>query len=185
MRLAFDELAKPAIKRLESLSDNDLHEVQLIGRCVRVEGRLRIQPFGIIRHGQPDSLFFGDAKPASVAASSVPISSADNEVIETEAEQTAPVHSSIGKLGYAAVSSLECFAESGLRARNGDARQRLDELARQARHLGLIRLEGLLANSTSAASWLRVRWILSLMERAAGAVRTHAEQLHAASATHV
>ena len=175
LRLAFDDLAKPAIKHLETLSDDDLHDARLLGRCLRVQGRLQIQPFALIRNGHADSLFFGDAKPACITSSSISIVTTDDEVNDAEPEPAATVHSFIGELSYAAISSLEWLAESGLRARNVDARQRLEELSKQARSLGLIRLEGLFANTTSAASWLRFRWVLSVMQRACGTIRAHAE----------
>ena len=175
LRLAFDELAKPAIQRLEALRDEELHHTQLLGRCTRVEGRLQVHPVALIRAGRADSLFFGDAKPASGTSSTVSIITDDEEVDDAEPEHALAVHSSIGELCYAAISSLECLAESGVRARNVDARKRLDEFSKQAAHLGLTKLEGLLANPTSAASWLRIRWVLSVMQRAVYAVPARPE----------
>jgi hypothetical protein len=171
MRVAFDELTRPAIQRLETLGDEDLRDARLVGRCLQLQGRLQVQPFAIICDGCAEPLFFGDAKPGCVTASTILTSSDGDEIDDAELENATAVHSSIGEFTCAAISSLECLAESGGRARNVNARQRLEELSQQAGHLGLKRLEGLLANTASAASWLRCRWILGLMQRVSYVIR--------------
>ncbi len=165
LRVPFDDLSRPAIQLLEKLTDDDLKGARLLGRCVLNHGRVQIHPIALIKAEKITSIFLRDAPaPAKATPAAAPADS-DDEIDETE-PLTATVTSALARVTLAAISALEWLAESGRRARPGDALARLDELAVQAAQLGLPRLAALLQQTATPSDWLRARWILSVLQRA-------------------
>jgi hypothetical protein len=171
MHLAFDDLARPALEFLEALPAEDLEDAALLGRCVRMDGPTKVQPLALIRRGQAVAIYF-TASPAARPDSGTVTEVSDKEVDwidEAGAEELVATvsGSAVSHLALAAISTVEWLAESGIRARNHRASERLGELAHQASQLSLDPLAKLLQAPASAAGWLRLRWILGVMQRAA------------------
>jgi hypothetical protein len=164
LRLAFDELARPAIHQLESLGDAELQGSRLLVRCDRQQGRVVARPLALIRAGAVTPLFFATTKPPRPGTTKPAAAPADDDDIEEPAPPAAarPASATAG-LAHAAISNLEWLAESGARARHAEAFARLDALAAHAGQLGLTKLAALLRPTTNPAGWLRLRWLLDLM----------------------
>jgi hypothetical protein len=163
MSLAYDELAKRAIEHLEALTDADLDNARLLGRCVLIEGALQIQPLALIRDGRATSVFFGESK-TPPAPTPIPPQADDEEIEPLEIEPTINLHGAVPQFVLATISTVEWLAESGVRSQNAGPAARLDELGKQAVALGLAKLSKLLRPQT-AAEILRLRWILAVMQR--------------------
>lgn len=166
LRLAFDELARPAISYLESLGDSDLHGARLLVRCDRLQGRVVARPLALIRTGAVNPLFFANAKakaPGPIKQAPAPGPADDGEIEEVMPTNPTRLDSATASLAYAAISAVEWLAESGVRARHEQPFERLDELSKQAAQLGLSKLSTLLQPVSSSAAWLRLRWLLGLI----------------------
>jgi hypothetical protein len=165
LRLAFDDLSRPAIQLLEKLSDDDFKGAKLLGRCLLNHGRVQIHPIALITAEKITSIFLSDAPaPAKAPPAAAPADS-DDECDDAEPVPAA-MTSALARLTFAAISGLEWLAESGQRARPAEALSRLDDLANQAAELRLPRLAALLQHAATPGEWLRVRWILSVIQRA-------------------
>jgi hypothetical protein len=170
LHLPYDDLTRPAIERLEKFSEDELRDNRLLGRCLRLHGRLQIEPLALIRDDQSLPLFFADAAPvaknATAGAPPPASASTDDEIEEADPEPVVESRSAISQLTLAAISAIEWLAESGLNSRQSGARARLDDLAKQAGQLGLAKLQPLLATVPDESSLLRIRWLLAVLQRA-------------------
>lgn len=164
MSLAYDEFAKLAIEHLEALTDADLENGRLLGRCVLIEGCPQIQPLALIRDGRVISIFFGEAKIPPATTPVIPPQADDEEIETVEIEPAINVHGAVPQFVLAAISTVEWLAESGVRSQNAGPPARLGELRKQAIALGLTKLGKLLSPQTGAEI-LRLRWILAVMQR--------------------
>lgn len=125
---------------------------------------MQIHPIALLTAEKITSIFLSDAPTPAKAAPAAAPAEVDDEIDETE-PVPATVTSALAKVTFAAISALEWLAESGQRARPADALSRLDELAVQAAQLRLTRLAALLRQTATPRDWLRIRWILSVMQR--------------------
>jgi len=169
LRLAFDELSRPAIQLLEKLPDDQLKDARLLGRCALTHGRVEIQPVALMTGEKILSLFLGNAPipaPAKDPATKPTAEADEDDIDEEESAPAATVSSALTSVTFAAISTLEWLAESGLRARPSEALRRLEELSHQAGQLRLPRLANLLEHAAGPGDWLRLRWILSVTQRA-------------------
>lgn len=168
LRLAFDDLSRPAIQLLEKLTDDDFKGAKLLGRCLLIHRCVQIHPIALITAERITSLFLSDAPAPAKAPLAAGPADIDDEIDEAEPVPAA-VTSAMARVTFAAISALEWLAESGQRARPAEALSRLDDLANQASQLGLPRLAALLQHTATPSDWLRTRWILSVMQRAEAA----------------
>lgn len=168
LRLAFDDLSRPAIQLLEKLTDDDFQGAKLLGRCVLSHCRVQIHPIALITAESIISLFLSDAPAPAQASLAAAPPDMDDEIDEAEPVPAA-VTSHLARVIFAAISALEWLAESGQRARPAEALSRLDDLANQASQLSLPRLAALLQHTATPGDWLRIRWILSVIQRAEAA----------------
>ncbi len=168
LRLAFDDLSRPAIQLLEKLTDDDFKSAKLLGRCLLNHGRVQIHPIALITAEKITSLFLSDATAPAKVPTPAPPPDSDDEIDEAE-PVPATVTSALARVTLAAISALEWLAESGQRARPAEALSRLDDLANQAAQLSLPRLAALLQHTATPGDWLRTRWILSVIQRAEAA----------------
>ncbi|MDP1588245.1 MAG: SWIM zinc finger family protein [Prosthecobacter sp.] len=167
MRLDFDGLSQPAIERLEAMTDADLKQARLLGRCLQISGRLQVQPLALLCDGKTTSLHFAEAKVATASPGIAASIAEDEELEDITPEDSNATQNPVSQFVLATISALEWLAESGLRARNTEVRSRLEDLSKQARGLGLTNLSPLLLQSYEASSWLRLRWLFATMQRAA------------------
>jgi hypothetical protein len=126
---------------------------------------VQIQPIALIRAEKVTSLFLSEA-PTVAKAPSTEAPDASEEEIEDADSVPAAATSALARVTFAAISALEWLAESGQRARPAEALGRLEHLANQATQLRLPRLSALLQCTATSGDWLRLRWILSVAQRA-------------------
>jgi hypothetical protein len=167
MRLAFDDLSKPAIERLEAMTDADMKQTRLLCRCIQISGRLQAHPMALVRDGKVTSLHFADAKAVATRQDFASPASEAEDIDDLALDESVTLQNSVSQFVLACISTLEWLAESGLRARNPEGRLRLEELSKQALSLGLTNLSALLVSCKEAASCLRLRWLFAMMQRAA------------------
>lgn len=167
MRLAFDDLSKPAIERLEAMTEAELKHARLLCRCLQISGRLQAHPLALVRDGKVNSLYFADAKTVPARQDIASPASEAEDVDDLVPEESPSTQTPASQFVLACISTLEWLAESGLRARNPEGRLRLEELSKQALSLGLTNLSALLVSFKEAASCLRLRWLFAMMQRAA------------------
>jgi hypothetical protein len=168
MQLAFSALARPAIHYLEALDPAVLDGARLLARCFHAPNQWLAQPLALICGATATSFFFdSQKKPAapnqSKPAPGPPPQADDDDLEEAEPERDTSAHSATARLAFAGISALEWLAESGLRARQTEAFERLDELSQQADQLGLTKLAAALHPVKNPAAWLRLRWLLGLL----------------------
>lgn len=164
MRLVFDELAKPAIERLEALGDHDLVGAHLLGRCVaRTEG-LHVHPLALLRDGASTPLFFHDSAPAP-SGPRPPSPSADPEDIEFDDSVVPPSPSS--QIVLRILSALEWLAESGCQAHLPDLARQLDDLVRLTAPIPRLSqsLAALAPRSGLPRRLLQTRWMIAVLQR--------------------
>lgn len=167
LRLAFDELSQPAIQLLEKLPADQFLGARLLGRCFFVHGQVEIQPVALITGEKLLSLFLGNAPAPAKGPAAKPAEETNEEDIDEEETLPVPaVSTALTSVTLATISTLEWLAESGQRARPAGALHRLAELSQQAGQLRLPRLASLLERAATPGDWLRLRWILSVTQRA-------------------
>lgn len=166
MRLAFDDLSKPAIERLEAMTDADMKQTRLLCRCLQISGGIQAHPLALMRDGKVTSLHFADAKTVPARQDIASSASEAEEVDDLALDESVSPQNPGSQFVLACISTLEWLAESGNRSRNTQVIARLEELAKQASTLGLIRLEALLRSHTSTTQTLRLRWLLAVIQRA-------------------
>lgn len=168
MQLAFSDLARPAIHYFEALDPAVLDGARLLARCFHAPNQWLAQPLALICGATATSFFFDIRKKPTAPnpikpAPGPPPQADDDDLEEAEPGRNASAHSATARLAFAAISALEWLAESGLRARQTEAFERLDELSRQTDQLGLTKLAAILRPVKSPAAWLRLRWLLGLL----------------------
>ena len=166
MRFAFDDLSKPAIERLEAMTDAELKQARLLCRCLQISGRIQVHPLALVRDGKVTSLHFADAKTVATRQDIASPMTETEEVDDLVSDESVSTQNSVSQFVLACISSLEWLAESGNRSRNTQVVARLEELAKQASTLGLIKLEALLRSHTSTTQTLRLLWLLAVIQRA-------------------
>lgn len=167
MRLAFDDLSKPAIERLEAMTEAELKHARLLCRCLQISDRLQAHPLALIHQGTASGVYFNQTRAVTGANSSHPSSPEDDDIESPDAEGSIPTHSPSSQLILACLSALESIAESGLRARNSRDHTSLAQLSDQCQSMGLGKLATQLRQTATASSWLRLRWLLATLQRSA------------------
>lgn len=169
MRLPFDDLARPAIQRLEGLTPKEIEGSRLLGRCVRMHGHVQMSPIAIVTTQNVVSLFLVNA-PSETGVAKAIAPSVDEDLDEPE-QEVVSLASPLSRLVLASVSALDWLSETGVGGRNREARSKLEELATQAVQIGIPTLAGHLkaaATSQDSRCSLRLRWVLSLTHGSMG-----------------